>query len=326
MYAPPLRGFRRHLAADGITLIHITTPGPIGLAARHLAARLGLPAIGSFHTNLGDYTRLLSGSTRLAQGMDTYMRWLYGACERVLVPSLDTHARLCAKGWAPDRMTVWPRGVDTRVFTPARRSDALREAWRVSDKRPAVLYAGRLSREKGLGMLPALESLLYRDHQPYRLIIAGDGPMHADLRAACPDAAFLGRVPHQDMGTIMASADLLLFPSDTDTAGNVVLEAQACGLPVLVSRAGGPIEQMVDGVSGFACRPGDVADFADRTAALLRSPARRREMGGAARAHGAARTWGAALEPLFRTYRTTSQRLAPAHGRAVESSAEIVAP
>ncbi len=325
MYAPPMRAFRRHLAEDDIALVHITTPGPVGLAGKRLAASLGLPTVGSFHTNLAEYTRLLSGSSTLARVMDGYMRWLYGACAQVLVPSDDTRTRLCAKGWAPERMAIWPRGVDTRAFSGDRRSEALRESWHVGDKRPAVLYAGRLSREKGLAMLQPLESRLYRQHAAYRLIVAGEGPMGPELKAACPDAVFLGRVPHQEMGTIMASADLFLFPSDTDTAGNVVLEAQACGLPVVVSRAGGPIEQMVDGVTGFACRSADDGDFADRTIQLLRSRELRRQMGAAARAHASSRTWSAALEPLFRSYRSVRQPRAQSPAPTVEPRAGAVA-
>jgi len=325
MYAPPVRAFRRHLAADDIDAVHITTPGPVGLAARHLAASLGLPAIGSFHTNLGEYTRLLSGSAMLARGMDTYMRWLYGACDPVLVPSNDTRARLCAKGWAPERMAVWPRGVDTRGFTPERRSAALREAWHVCDKRPAMLYAGRLSREKGLAMLASLGSLLYRQQAAYRLIVAGEGPMSTELRSVCPDAVFLGRVPHQVMSVVMASADVFLFPSDTDTAGNVVLEAQACGLPVLVSSAGGPSEQMVDGVTGFACRPADPADFADCAAALLQSKGLRQQMADAARSYTIGRTWHSALEPLFRSYRSATQARVQSRATRVEPRAGAVA-
>ena len=174
-------------------------------------------------------------------------------------------------------------------------------------------------------MLAPLESLFYRQQTSYRLIVAGEGPMGDELRAACPDAVFLGRVAHQDMSTIMASADVFLFPSDTDTAGNVVLEAQACGLPVVVSRAGGPIEQMADGVTGFACHSADVADFAGRTAALLRAKTLRRQMGAAARVHATGRSWHAALEPLFRSYRGAPQRGARPQRAAVEPPAGAVA-
>jgi glycosyltransferase involved in cell wall biosynthesis len=242
----------------------------------------------------------------------------------VLVPSDDTRRRLRASGWEPERLSVWPRGVDTHTFTPARRSDALRQAWHVCDKRPALLYGGRLSREKGLAMLQPLESLLFRQQVSYRLIVAGEGPMSAELMAGCPDAVFLGRVPHQEMSTIMASADLFFFPSDTETAGNVVLEAQAAGLPVVVSSAGGSSEQMVQGVTGYACRPGDTLHFADRAAALLQSKTLRQQMGAAARSHAGARSWRAALEPLFRSYRRAPLLEPQLQSAAVDPPAGVV--
>lgn len=310
MYAPRMRAFRRHLQADGAALIHITTPGPVGLSARYLSARLRLPRIGSFHTQLAEYTAILSGSPRLGHLMNVYMRWLYGGSAQLLVPSEDTRAQLTRAGWQ-NQMAVWPRGVDADLFSPVRRSAALREQWRVCDRRPAILYAGRLSLEKGLALLPPLESALHRAHAPYRLIVAGEGPMLGELRSACPDAVFLGRLAHADVAVAMASADLFIFPSSTETAGNVVLEAQACGLPVLVADRGGAPEQMQPGQSGFVCRAGDVAHFSAAAVSLLKSPGRRTEMSTAACAHAATRRWKSALEPLFTAYRAA----AAAHAR-----------
>jgi len=323
MYVPRLGAFRRHLEADDVQLIHMTTPGPAGLAAKYLSAQSKLPTVGSFHTHLAEYTAVLSGSPRLGRWMNQYMRWLYGGCERLLVPSEDTRATLGDLGWTCDRMSVWPRGVDPVAFAPALRCPALREKWGVCDKRPAIVYAGRLSHEKGLRLLEPLGSLLYRHHAPYRLIVIGEGPMMSELRAACPDAVFLGRLPHHKMGAAIASGDLFFFPSDTDTAGNVVLEAQACGLPVLVSQKGGPHEQIVDGQTGFACRPGDTLNFATRAMELLTSKDRRVEMGAAARAHALTRSWQSALAPLFAAYRITLA--AHARDTAVARRSKLVA-
>ena len=303
MYVPRLRQFRRSLAADHVELLHLTTPGPVGLAARWLG-RKGLPLVGSFHTNLGDYTAILSGSTQLGRLMDAYMRWLYGACERVLVPSRDTFARLVARRWNGDRLAIWSRGVDTARFSPARRSAALRERWRVSERQLAVLYVGRVSREKGLDLLQPLGSLLRCYYIPHRFVVVGDGPMAGELREKCPDAVFTGTLSHDDVAVAMASADLLVFPSRTDTAGNVVLEAQASGLPVLVTDAGGPQELMRHGETGYVCRAGDPEDFCWRITGLWVDPARRTEMRAAARSYAEARTWSASLEPVYDLYRT----------------------
>lgn len=312
MYAPPIGPLARRLDADRIGLIHLTTPGPSGLAARRLAERLGVPLVGSYHTELGEYTERLSGSRRLGSLMQSYMRWLYGACERILVPSETTRAGLAGRGWRADRLEVWPRGVDETRFSPARRSPALRRSWGVSDDRPALLYAGRLSREKGLALLVRLGGLLDAHRIPHRFVLAGHGPMADALRRALPEAVFTGVVDHAAMGEIMASADVFLFPSDTDTAGNVVLEAQACGLPVLVTDRGGPRENIRDGETGFVCGAGSERDFCWRVAQLLADPERRRAMGRSARAFASARAWPEALEPLFASYRESLQR-AEAH-------------
>lgn len=318
MYAPPVTALTTRLRDGQTAAIHLTTPGPSGLAARRLADRLGVPLIGSYHTELGEYTARLSGSRQLGAWMQAYMRWLYGACERVLVPSEATRAGLVERGWRADRLLVWPRGVDEAAFSPARRSAALRRSWQVSDDRPALLYAGRLSHEKGLGLLCGLSELLDAHRITHRLVLAGDGPMAGDLRRRLPDAVFTGTVGHGAMGEIMASADLFLFPSETDTAGNVVLEAQACGVPVLVTDRGGPHENIRDGETGFVCGAGSERDFCWRVAQLLADPEKRRAMGCSARAFASARTWPEALRPLFALYRESLQRAearSGSHGR-----------
>ena len=148
---------------------------------------------------------------------------------------------------------MWARGVDTRTFTPAARSEAQRAAWGARPQVPIVAYAGRLSREKGLDVLPEISRSLRAHGQPHRLLFIGDGPMRAELQAACPGAIFTGRVAHEHVPALLASADVFWFPSRTDTFGNVVLEAQACGLPVIVTDEGGPREAVRHGETGLIC-------------------------------------------------------------------------
>jgi glycosyltransferase involved in cell wall biosynthesis len=307
MYVPRMRALARQMAADGIDVVHLTTPGPAGLAARYLTRDGRLPLVGSFHTQLAEYTTALSGSRRLGDLMRLYMRWIYGGCRRVLVPSADTREHLIRNGWRADRLGVWARGVDTALFSPAKRSAALRESWHVCDTRPAILYAGRISIEKGLSMVGPLGSLLHRLGRSYRFIFVGDGPMLPALREACPDAVFTGRVRHEDVPALMASADVMFFPSETDTAGNVVLEAQACGLPVLVSDQGGPKENVRHGKSGYVCRAGDTLDFCARLSELLRDAELRRRLSEGARTYAQARPWAGSLEPLYSLYRAAAR-------------------
>jgi glycosyltransferase involved in cell wall biosynthesis len=310
MYVPHWRQYLERVKDDGVDVIHLTTPGPLGLVALWVAAHASLPLVGSFHTDLSAYTRLLSGSDRLGNLMQQYMRWMYGHCRRVLVPSESTRQLLEAAKCPADRIRIWSRGVDTQLFAPDRRCQRLRDDWRVTDDQPALLYVGRLSKEKGLALLPPLQAVLRARGLNHRLIIAGDGPMRRQLADECPGAVITGPLGREDVARVFASADLLVFPSETDTAGNVVLEAQASGLPVVVSGIGGPKEQMRPGVTGIVCDGRDPATWADAVATLL--PAHRRGTEALdAREYALSRRWDVALAPLFEAYRELGDRRAP---------------
>lgn len=300
MYVPHARRYLDRVRADRVDVVHLTTPGPLGLVALWVAAKAGLPLVGSFHTDLAAYTRLLSGSERLGALMREYMRWMYGRCARVLVPSDATRQLMCAMGLRADAVSIWPRGVDTALFHPDRRSTELRHRWRVSASRPALLYVGRLSREKGLDLLAPIQDALRARGFDHRLIVAGEGPMRRELGERCGDAVFTGPLGRDAIAAVFASADIFVFPSETDTAGNVVLEAQASGLPVAVSDQGGPQENMQPDYSGLVCHGRDPGVWAACIAELW---ADRSLSSVAARAYALSRRWDAALDPLYRAYR-----------------------
>jgi glycosyltransferase involved in cell wall biosynthesis len=307
MYLPRLRRYLRQARLDRTDVIHLTTPGPIGLAGMRVARRLGIPMVGSFHTDLAAYTRILSGSRGLERLMRDFMKWPYGRCARVLVPS-DATRRLLEPGADIDgpasrRVAIWQRGVDCEHFHPERRSAGLREQWRVSRGTPAVLYVGRVSKEKGLDLLPGVQERLRQWGVRHRFVIVGSGPMLPELKARMPDAVFTGSLDRDNVAVAFASADVFLFPSRTDTAGNVVLEAQASGVPVLVSEAGGPRENMSDGETGLVVGGADAVAWASALRDLLGDEGRLGAMARGARAYGQVRSWEAALEPLYRTYR-----------------------
>jgi len=302
MYWPRTLRLLRETRRDRIDVVHLTTPGPVGLAAMFVARREGLPMVGSFHTDLAAYTERLSGSPRLGALMREYLRWPYGRCARVLVPSESTRALLAGAKIRADTIAVWPRGVDTQTFAPSHRSVSLRERWGASGVRPAVLYVGRISKEKGLDLLPRIQAALLRHGVDHRLILVGDGPLRSTLSASLRDAVFTGTLTPAGVAEAMASADLFLFPSDTDAAGNVVLEAQACDLPVIVASRGGPREYIRPDATGLVCPAGDADRFGHAAATLLRNPQRRRAMGEAARAHALTLRWESALAPLYQAY------------------------
>lgn len=320
IYWPHVRRLRRRLAGDGADVLHITTPGPIALAARWLWRRTRRPMVGSYHTHLGDYVTTYSGSDALGRGLEAYMRWLYAPCDAVLVPSTATLERLETHGYRRDQLQVWSRGVDTDCFRPSGRSGALRASWQGVDRRMVILYAGRLSLEKGLALFAPLAASLALRRIAHRFVFVGDGPMRPVLAAAHPDAVFLGNVPHAKVAEAMASSDVFLFPSATDSLGNVVLEAQACGAPVLVTDQGGPQEHMVPGVTGWVCRAGDADAFARRLAAWRHDDNGRRVMGEAGHVYAGTRSWSGALEPLYEAWRTAARK-APGASRPAAATA-----
>jgi glycosyltransferase involved in cell wall biosynthesis len=301
MFVPRLLEYVDRARKDRIDVVHLTTPGPIGLAALFVSWRLGLPMIGSFHTDLAAYTRVLSGSARLGGLMREYMRWPYGKCSRILVPSEHTRHTLIDAKFTPSKLQVWPRGVDTALFTPAKRSKALRDVWHVSDRRPALLYVGRVSREKGLGLLLPLRDRLHRIGFEHRFVIAGQGPFEDELRREMPEAVFTGPLSRDAVAEVFASADLFVFPSRTDTAGNVVLEAQASGLPVVIAGEGGAREQMVNGLTGIVCHRDEAEEWAAAVVDLMHGSSRG-TVARAARHYAEGRTWELALQPLYRAY------------------------
>ena len=293
---------------DRVDLIHLTTPGPVGLAALFTAWRLQLPVVGSFHTDLATYTTLLSRSRLLGWLVGRYMRWPYGRCQRVLVPSQATGTALSRAGVAARSQVLWQRGVDPECFSPARRSASLRLRWRAASDTTVVMYVGRISTEKNLDAFQAVEARLIRCGRPYRLVFVGDGPMRADLQARFPGAILTGSVPHGDVGEYLASADVFAFPSRTDTAGNVVLEAQAAGLPVVVGDEGGPRENVLPGRSALVASARDDQSFAAAVERLVCNSGLRAAMAAEARAFALTRDWRSALAPLFATYRETITR------------------
>jgi len=311
MHVPRLRELERRLVGDEVRAIHVTTPGPAGLAARYLARRMGLPLVGSIHAShlpgVMDAGSGASGRQYGASVRSHYLRWLYGACLRVLVPSADAVQGLTSAGWHAERLVVWPGGADAEAFSPARRSQRLRDVWHVSERRPAILCVGRLDGKSGLELIEPVGSLLHRQGIAHRFIVVGEGPAMSRLQESCPDAVLPGRLSHRDLATVMASADLFLWPGEASTAGLVLLEAQASGLPVLVTSGGNAREHMRPGVTGVVCRPGDVLGVGARASELLGDAGRRRVLGDAARRLAQSRSWPASLERVYGLYRAASR-------------------
>jgi glycosyltransferase involved in cell wall biosynthesis/predicted metal-dependent phosphoesterase TrpH len=309
---PSLPAAVQTLSDGAFDAIHVCSPGPAGIAGALLARALGLPLIGSYHTELTAYADLRSdGDPRVAGAMAMAVGAFYNACDIVLSPSAASDRALAEIGMPAERVLRWDRGVDTARFDPSLRDPALlgggrggsggddREGDRVN-----VLYSGRITREKGAELL-ADAFLLARVSEPrLHLVLAGGGPEQERLRERVGDehSTFLGWLAGEQLARAYASADLFLFPSATDTFGQVILEAQASGLPVIAVAEGGPLSLIEDRVSGLLCAA-DARELADAVLELAGSPLLRERLSRAGLAAVRSRTWERALERLGEGYR-----------------------
>jgi glycosyltransferase involved in cell wall biosynthesis/predicted metal-dependent phosphoesterase TrpH len=289
----------------GYDAIHVCSPGPVGVAGALLSRALGLPLLGSYHTELTAYASLRSGRRQIADAMALAVGTFYNACDLVLSPSRASDEALTAIGMGPEKVLRWDRGVDTQRFDPALRDERLLggDSDRLLGQETLnVLYCGRITREKGADLL-AETFLRARSKDPrLHLVLAGGGPEQERLRERLGETAtFLGWLGGSELARAYASADLFLFPSRTDTFGQVILEAQASGLPVVAVAEGGPLSLIEDRVTGLL-READAFQLADAVLELAGSPLLRERLSRAALAAVRSRTWERALERLAEGY------------------------
>jgi glycosyltransferase involved in cell wall biosynthesis/predicted metal-dependent phosphoesterase TrpH len=295
---PALPAAVETLAEGAFDAIHVCSPGPVGIAGALIARALGLPLVGSYHTELTTYTEERSGQAHLTQAMAIAVQAFYGACDLVLSPSPASDEALAEIGIGTERVARWDRGVDADRFDPALRGQlALRGELN-------VLYAGRITREKGADRLAEAFLDARRRDPRLHLVLAGGGPEQERLcaRVGNEHATFLGWLEGVELARAYASADIFLFPSATDTFGQVILEAQASGLPVVAVAAGGPLSLIEDRVSGLLSGP--TADcLAESLLELAASPLLRRRLAAVALEEARRRTWESAMERLAEGYR-----------------------
>jgi glycosyltransferase involved in cell wall biosynthesis len=252
LFYPPLLDMLQYCFDREITHIHSATPGPIGLAALIIAKLMHLPIYGTYHTALPQYTRYLTQDFVLEEVMWRFVLWYYNQMDLVFAPSHSTANELIAKGLPPDKLRVYPWGIDTQRFHPSKRNGFYEKNYQFGEE-VKLLYVGRISKEKNLDVLGRAFTALHRERKNVRLVVVGDGPYRAEMEHDLKEvpALFTGYLEGEDLAQAYASADLFVFPSTTDTFGNVVLEAQASGLPVVVSAEGGPRENLISGQTGL---------------------------------------------------------------------------
>jgi len=295
-------------------VIHVATPGPVGFCGLALGRLLGIPVVGSYHTELGPYALHLTRDLLVAEATDVYVDWFYNQCATVLAPTRGVGDALEARGLP--RVGVWGRGVDATAFGSERRDAALRESLLGEDGRLLILSVGRVSHEKRLGVLLDAFARVGRVRPDARLVVVGDGPARRELERTAPaGTVFAGEARGEELAAFYASADLFCFPSTTDTFGQVLLEAGASGLPVVAAAAGGALELVSHGRNGLLVQPEDAGGLAAALLELAEDPARRAAFGAAGLEAARARTWDAAFAQLAGVYRRVLG-LEPAAARA----------
>ena len=293
---PSLPSLIETLADGDYDLVHVATPGPAGVAAALTARIAGIPLVASHHTEFVDYARMRTGSEGLAAAAGLAMSLLYRECEVVLSPSSSADGSLERLGVPPEGVARWIRGVDTARFSPELRTRSL------APRHFDVLYAGRLTREKGIDLLADAFEIARRHEPRLRLILAGDGPEAGRLRLRLgAHAEALGWLGGDELAHAYADADAFLFPSSTDTYGQVVVEAQASGLPVLAVAAGGPADLIEHGRSGLLAEP-EADEIAAKLVRLSQNRALRARLAGGGLAAVRERTWARSLGQLADGY------------------------
>ncbi|HEV7492078.1 MAG TPA: glycosyltransferase family 1 protein [Rhodanobacteraceae bacterium] len=278
---PAHRRLRRRWSAKRPDVLYIATEGPLGLTALGAARRLGIPVSTGFHTRFDDYARHY-GFGFLTPIVYAYLRRFHNRADATLVPTAELAAFLEANRFRNVRLLR--RAVDTKLFHPARRDEALRGEWRVGEGGLAVIYVGRIAPEKNLDLAVTAFRAIQSHHPSARFVLVGDGPARRTLSAAHPDFIFSGVRRGADLARHYASGDLFLFPSVTETFGNVTLEALASGVPVVAYDYGAAREHMRAADVGACVTLHDRDLFVAAAVVLANDAPRRRRVRESARA------------------------------------------
>jgi glycosyltransferase involved in cell wall biosynthesis len=298
---PNLIAIRNQLQQFQPDLIHIATPFSMGLSGLHYGKKYNVPHVASFHTYFDRYLEYYH--MKFASGLLwRYFRWFHQTCLATFVPSVETMTQLQNRGI--QNVDLWKRGVDCELYNPAKRNtEAIRSRYNI--KAPQIfLYVGRLAPEKDLDILQQIMAnlpLAYKDQVHW--LVVGDGPHLHDMQNQSPaNVTYTGYQSGETLAEIYASSDLFVFPSSTETFGNVVLEAFASGVPVVGARAGGVQEIIEDSVTGHLCIPRDSEDFIKKIIQLMDQPSTMQAYAAQARQYAMDQSWDSIFDKLLASY------------------------
>jgi glycosyltransferase involved in cell wall biosynthesis len=274
-------------------IVHIATEGPLGWGALHVAQKLEIPVTSDFHTNFHSYTDHY-GIGWLRGAIGRYLRHFHNRALYTFVPGESLRREMEVQRYR--NVEVLGRGIDTELFDPRRRSDELRHHWGVADGEPVALYVGRLAPEKNLDLVAEGYKAIRSHHFNARMVWVGDGPARADLEAQNPDHIFVGMKRGEELAAHYASADIFLFPSLTETFGNVTLEAMASGLAVVAYRYAAAADYVRHGDNGLTARYDDRDGFIGLAEQLGKDLELARKLGGSARRDTESMNWDAVCD------------------------------
>jgi len=280
-------------------IVYVATETPLGFASVHSARALGIPVVTGYHTNFQQYLTYYN-LPRLEPIAMAYLRYLHNLSARTYVPCEDVRQVLAGEGF--DNLALLPKGVDTEFFDPSRRDPALRASWGVGPDDPVAIYVGRMAAEKNLPVVARTMKEMAARRPGFRAVFVGEGPKLEELRESFPEAVFAGPRFGEDLARHYASADYFIFASETETFGNVVLEAMASGLVTIAYDYAAARQHLVDGVTGFLARFSDEEHFVSQAlCALALEEGVREEIRGAARQAALGVSWERVIDDFERS-------------------------
>jgi glycosyltransferase involved in cell wall biosynthesis len=281
-------------------LIHVATPFTVGLCGVYFAKKFNIPIVGSYHTDFNDYLHFYDLEF-LSNPLWKYMKWFHSPLKKLFVPSIDTLEKLKNRGFR--NLEIFPRGVDCQLYHPNYQKEVVLNRYGIS-KKFLLTYVGRLAPEKDLKtLMKVVNSLPSEINKQVHWLIAGDGPLLEELQqAALPNMTFTGYLKGAELAEVYSATDLFIFPSPTETFGNVALEALASGTPVIGANAGGVKHIIANGVNGQLCEPGNAEDFVTRIVQLLGNDPFRNQMSLNARKYALTQRWDQIFDNLLNHY------------------------
>jgi phosphatidylinositol alpha 1,6-mannosyltransferase len=287
-------------------IIHLSAPDLLGRAAQKLGHQLGIPCIASVHTRFETYLSYYRLGW-LEKSVKNYLRRFYRGCAQIFAPS-ESYADLLQKDGCADRVGIWGRGVNAELFSPTKRSEALRESWGVKPDETVILFVGRLVLEKGIDQFARTLRIVRQSGRKVRPVIVGEGPAQEHFARLLPEAFFAGFMTGEDLAHAYASADIFFNPSVTEAFGNVTLEAMASGIGIVCAHASGSSTLVSHGRNGLVSSDVHGTGLADALIRLIDDPVTCAELAQNARKDAMGRSWNACLSVMATAYAAAANR------------------